>query len=144
MDAVEFRTAIRAMQREIGERCRIWASINERSDEMALGGSIYTNWPNGDVVLRVNADDWGALLDKLRTGWAAHQVEYRRKTIRNMALEIIRITADQGACTDAALRGFHFTAAQVAELGAEACADADAMASNGPFAITHVPQANAA
>ena len=146
MGPKEFRTAIRAMQREIGSRAKIFAGINDRDpgDGAGLDASIYANWPAGDVTLRVQGDDWAALLDALRSGWEAYQVEYTQRLVRKMALEIIRVTAEQGECTDAALRGFDFTAEQVARFGALACADADAIASNGPFAITAAAKANAA
>jgi hypothetical protein len=57
-----------------------------------------------------------------------------------MALRIITITADQGACTDSALRMTgDFTDAEIAAYGAAACEEANRMADAGPFSITTTP-----
>jgi len=60
-----------------------------------------------------------------------------------MALAIIRITADTGGCSDAALRADGFDDAEIARLGGDAVGTADAVASNGPFSIVAVAQSNA-
>lgn len=144
MTPIEIRDAARALAKEIGEKARVYPSIDLNTDSNhALRGSIYTNWPVGDPEVRVEADSWDELFTLLRERWEAHKEEHCRRVIRKMALEIIRVTAERGVCTDADLR-ITFTNAEVERLGADACSDANEIASNGPFEISRIEGANAA
>src|SRR3546814_3527460 len=94
--------------------------------------------------LAAKADTLEDLLARLRALWNEAGARHRAARIRSMALAIIRITAEQGTCTDAALRAGDFTAEEVARYGADAGEAADEIASNGPFSIVSIAGPNAA
>lgn len=144
MTPTEVRDAINAFNTEhtMPGGLDIFFSNNHKGP---LAASIYPDGVTKPCALRVYGDDWATLLDAVRAKWAEHSSIHRTRRIREMALAIIRITAEQGTCTDAALRGDGgFTDAEVSALGSEACADADAIAANGPFSIFTIAGANAA
>lgn len=89
----------------------------------------------------VYADTWRDLLAAGEAEWATRSDQHSEHTIRTMALEIISITADQGECTDAALRA-KFDAADVIRFGEQACAQATEMGGLGPFSIVKLSGAN--
>ncbi|WP_332763999.1 hypothetical protein [Phenylobacterium sp.] len=84
---------------------------------------------------------WRDLLANCEAKWAEFADTHSANLIREMALRIIALTADQGECTDAALRA-EFDAADIARYGESACAQATEMASNGPFSIVTLSGAN--
>ena len=143
MTPTEIRETAKTFANEIGPDATILISIHIRATKL-LFAMICPDGVGRDSALCVSADEWPELFTTLRAKWAERADEYRRKTIRKLALEIIRITAEQGECTDAALRGVSFSATDVARYGAEAVADANAIASNGPFAIVAAAKENAA
>jgi hypothetical protein len=63
--------------------------------------------------------------------------------IKSLTLAIIEITADQGQCTEAALRVAGFSQAEIEAYGTDACAMADYYGSKGPYSVVSVPVANA-
>lgn len=147
MTPKEYAVAIYEFQAEIGSRAHIWTRAGYGqygSREDALAASVYTNWPGNDRVFEVKANEFDDLLNKVKEKWQSYKAEHRARTIRSMALEIIRITAEHGECTDAALRAGTFSDAEVTELGPEACEDADKIAGGGPFKIKPIAIANAA
>lgn len=149
MTPSQLKTAILALQKEIGPRAEIYVSLNTaswRSDEGSLFASVY---PRGlssseEMAFQVSADEGEDLLKKLRDGWAQHSARHRAELIRKMALRIINITAENGECTDAALRGEVFTEADVRLYGDDACEEANRIAARGPFSIITIRGANAA
>ena len=98
---------------------------------------------SGNSALSFDADGWAEMFTTLHKEWAARSEEYERLTIELMALEIIRLTA-AGNCTDSALAGDKFTVEEVKKYGPSACDAANKMASNGPFSIAKVKNANRA
>lgn len=145
MTPTEARAAFLAFEREVGPNADVMMSFNRHSDSTrALHVSVY---PSGiakdDLSFRVDADDWDELLAAVRAKWDEHKDRHRSQTIRKMALEIIRITADLGECTDAALRD-RFNAGEIRAYGKDACADANTIAGKGPFTIKAMKGANAA
>lgn len=144
MTPKEFKVAITALAKEIGPRAELWASIGIEGDH-PLTASVYPTGMCGSAgcAFRVEADDFDELIVTLRTKWAEHKDRYHAEMVRKMALEIIRLTAEHGECTDAALRAV-FNPGDVAFFGPDAIADANKIASNGPFSITAVKGANAA
>ena len=151
MIPLEIKTAVKALREEIGPKCCVSFNIKASSymygedDERAIqvfcqprgGGS-------GNPSFLLYVDTWQEAFDGVRQEWAKISADVARETIRQMALAIIRITADLGACTDAALRADSFTEEDLEIYGADACNMADEMASNGPFSIKLTVGANAA
>ena len=128
------------MAKSIGERTNIYISFSD--SDLPLYAQIHAG---GETRVRARAEDWDELFVKLQEEWDAYASEYRASMTQKMALQIIKITDEQGECTDAALRGsWTFTDADVRQFGPEACAKADEMAGSGPFSITTIAGANAA
>lgn len=88
--------------------------------------------------IEVESDNWENLFALAQERWAEASGEHERQLIREMALEIIRITADMGACSDAALRASKFSHEDVVRYGERACSDANDIAGKGPFSITPI------
>lgn len=146
MTPQEAAAAFRALERSIGDQAYVYVSLNNGryDDSRALTVSIRPNGYSGGEHISITADDFDDLFAKVTAKWAEFKDEYRIRRIREMALEIIRITAEHGICTDAALRAGKFSDAEVTDLGPDACTDATEIASNGPFSITPLAKANAA
>lgn len=143
----EIRKALTDFENEVGPRCEISLSVSSLKRRFGNGQALYAGiYPEGvgrNLAVGVWGGDWAELFANIRAEWDKRKAEHRAKTVRKMALEIIRLTAEFGECTDAALRG-EFSPEDVEFYGAEAVKDADEIAGNGPFAITLMPQSNAA
>lgn len=138
----EIQQALQAIRDGIGDQCYAAIDINAYGDP--LTACIYPDGITNECRLRVRGSEFPEILQKLRDGWAEYKVRHAQQRMREMALAIIRITADQGACSDAALRADRFSQTDIDSYGAEACAKADEMAANGPFKIARLARANAA
>lgn len=136
----------KSFTKEIGPKADIGISLNLDGfpDRGVFLISIWADGLLAGATFRLTADTLDELLLKARAKWAEFKAEHRVSRIREMALEIIRITAEHGVCTDAALRAGKFSDAEVTDLGPDACTDATEIASNGPFSITPLAKANAA
>ena len=134
-----------ALHDEVGPKAYI--SITVRADR--LSGSLYTHGiaPSRDTpdAFDVWSDlrDPIAIVDDLHAKWLAERERRCGRTLERMALEIIRLTAEFGECTDAALRA-EFDPKSIADLAGKAVERANEMASNGPFSIRTTALANAA
>ena len=138
----EARAAFRELAERIGPRCGIHPGINSHGIGVSdLHAAVYPEGIAGSGRFNVSADSYRELIEQIEAQWEERGATYVAKTIRDMALAIISITADQGECTDAALRAT-FDAADVARYGERACAQATEMASNGPFSIVKLAGAN--
>lgn len=143
--AADAREAFKAFANGIGPEADIHVSLvlsrfsSEKNNALSL--SVYPRGFTKDAAFWVDAPDWSSLLTAAKEKWAEHIDEHAARTIRAMALAIIRITAELGECTDAALRS-EFSDAEVRRHGEQACADADDIAGRGPFSITRFGGAN--
>jgi hypothetical protein len=146
MEARLIRHEAIKLERELGPSTELFIMINTRNwsaDKGPISCGIYPRGVGQDRALTIYASSWEEMFTEVRSEWAKHSEKARRNIIRKMALEIIRLTAE-GNCTDSALRGNKFSSEEVAEYGAEACEDANQIASNGPFVIAMIKNANAA
>lgn len=137
----EALTAFRALAREIGPKCEIFPGLNVYSTEGALYTSVRADGLLGKAHFSVTADSYRETIQKIEAEWASKADTHAAKTVREMALAIISITADVGECTDAALRA-QFDAADVIRYGKRACDEATEIAGLGPFSITTLGGAN--
>lgn len=140
----EYQEAIKVLLPTIGPRAEIYTSVCH--DGVLYSASLYATGitRNSELNFTVRANTFAALLKAVQDKWAAHSGDHEKRTVRKMALAIIRITAELGACTDAALRNCgEFDAGQIARFGSQACEDANEIAGKGPFTITHAGKANA-
>jgi hypothetical protein len=150
MTPKEYKKAVSDLAASIGLRAVIYTSLDsdygDFKKDCIFEAAIY---PRGigsaeRCALRVAAADLDELFEKLTAGWAECSARYRAETVRKMALRIINLTAENGECTDAALRGDVFSAGDVKMFGAEACEEANRIAAKGPFSIVSIKGANAA
>lgn len=148
MTPLEFRAASRALAKEIGSKAEISSHFSDYCDE-PLSALVYPrgSFGNGrvhDASFTVRAFSFEDLLNGVRAKWIEYAEAHRQRSIREMALEIIRITAEHGECTDAQLRGStKFSHAEIGLYGEAACADANDIAGRGPFSIVTMGGANA-
>ena len=143
MTPSEIHTAITSLRKEVGYRA--YVSVDIVADDLLRGGDkvvagcLYPDGISGkSVSVRVNGHDFGEVIDLLRFKWSERRESEERQTIRLMALEIINITADMGACSDAALRAGKFSNDDVTRFGDQACEEANRIAAGGPFTITKI------
>lgn len=129
-----------AVRRDAGPKAEILSSIFENGE---CGFSLYPFGITKEGRIFSKAKDWNKASSDLIAKWNAQRSNHRSVALRKMALEIIQITADQGECTDRALR-LTFDQSEIDGLGAEAAELANEMAGNGPFLITRTASANAA
>ncbi len=94
--------------------------------------------------IRVYANSFTGALAALRAEMDTELSKAHAATIRKMALAIMTITADVGACSDAALRGEGFSQSEIDMHGDKACEEATRIGSGGPFQIVRADIANAA
>lgn len=148
MTPKEIQAQLRRIRDDIGKDARVSVYLSydnlTSSTHPAVAATIYPNGIGGHGALRVQADTWDELFTKLTEGWAEASARYKAERVREMALAIIRITAEQGHCTDASLRAADFSGEEVKRYSEEACRDADEIASNGPFSVVSLRGANAA
>ena len=143
MTPIELRSECLKLASEVGPTARVQVGVGAKNDEGAVYLILYAR-NGGEYSFLIYGNDWQALFAEARTKWTVMADEHRVRTVRKLALEIIKITAERGTCSDAALRDAEFTSAEIECYGADACADADAIAANGPFKITAIRNANAA
>ena len=134
--------AARELSQEIGVEANVVISVG-CFGQGYLSGSIYPHGIVNDQRLSIYVEDWDDLIPALRTAWAEHQEAFDRQKTDALALEIIRITHEQGECTDAALR-VEFRDKEIDKYGERACEVANEMAAGGPFQIMRLAGANAA
>lgn len=144
MTPLEIKNELIALRSEVGSKAYISVDISPHNAE-AVSGCIYpTGIGTNGARLSVRGHDWREIIDQMRAAWVAHRDQHTAQMIKDMALEIIRITAEHDECTDAALRAGKFSDADVTRLGDQACAYATEIAANGPFTIVAMRGANAA
>lgn len=146
MTPKEAKLAFDAFTTEIGPNADVFVSLNTGNrPEVAMTASVYPSGisKNSDFNFSVRAEEFEPLLDAARAKWAQHKELHGKQVTKKIALAVIAITREFGACTEAALRGSGFTAHDIKAYGADAVTEANAMADAGPFSIAPAPGANA-
>lgn len=144
MNVQKIQKAVAALAEKVGPQA--YASLNITPHR--ISGCVYTKGigaDNDDVAafsVRAVGDDPAVIISELEAKWLAERESRAGRTIEQMALSIIRLTAEFGECTDAALRAEY--GPLVAELSEAATKHANSMAANGPFSVTVTAAANAA
>jgi hypothetical protein len=139
-----YRAGVARLTAEAGRKAEVFTSVNDSGK--CFRARLYANGICGstDMDFSVEGDTLAELLCKLQEKWAQYSATHRARTTRKMALAIIRLTAELGECTDAALRNCgEFDHTQVTDLGEAACNDANEIAGKGPFTIVAIGGANA-
>lgn len=132
-EAVE---AFKSFANEVGPEARVIVSLNDSKwgKEELLHIGLYPQGLGKDSVFRLNANTYAELLALAQAEWAKHADTLGAKAIRNMALKIISITADEGCCSELSLCKA-FSPAEVKTYGDRACEEATRIGGNGPFSI---------
>lgn len=144
MTLAEVRAALDELCASIGPDARASVSINAGgSTEVCVRAHLYPRGHADRLSISAKGDDLGEAVAMLRAAWGDYERDSSEATIRDMALEIIRITHEHGWCSEAALRGGRFSPNEVAKFGAWACELADKMAAGAPFEIVAADGANA-
>lgn len=145
MTPTEIRDELVAFAEEIGPRAYVGLDIDTHNRRGPVAGCIYPEGIAGSVdrIGGFHGDDFREVIDAMRAEWSSRVTQHRAARIKSMALSIIEITADQGQCTEAALRVAGFSQSEIEAHGADACATADHYGSKGPFSIVTIPGANA-
>lgn len=142
MTPLQVKTELLAFQKDMGPKAEIYASIDLRYNACI----VISGYPQGickSAAFRIEANEWREAIDLAKAEWIKSAEHFRIRMVKEMALEIIKITDELGQCTDAAICGEKWTREDVARYGAEACAKANEMAANGPFSISPADKANA-
>ena len=140
MNAKELKAELVKLSREISPTASVSFYLDGSGGVEAVFCSVYPFGHDYSKTSEENAyfnergDDFAEVIAAIRATWAKQSDHMRRSRVHKMALAIIRITAEQGYCTDAALRR-EFSGGEVVTWGPEACQDANAIAQKGPFAI---------
>lgn len=142
MQAPEIIAALRALAEEAGPKA--YASIVITADPRnAIHISLSPKGLLDDHRVTADADSFEEAFARLRATLEADKARMDKRRIRQMALAIIEISLDQGACSDAALRGTGFSILQIKRHGPDACEEAGRLAAGGPFRIVRTRGANA-
>lgn len=139
----EIASKLRAFEKMVGPKAKAYLNVDSRNMK-PIYFSLYSRGMVENSTLNFEADTFEECFATAETKWAECSDRFRHETVRKMALAIIRITADQGECTDAALRADGFDAADLLAYSKGAVEDANKIASNGPFSIQKLRGANAA
>lgn len=133
--------AFKAFSKSISAKAQCSVSLSTNYGVKAIHALVKPGGYEDDTTFFLHADTFRDLLEQCEAKWVEHSDLFAANTIRRMALAIITITADQGECSDAALRA-EFDASEITRYGERACAQATEMASNGPFSIVTLSGAN--
>lgn len=136
MTPIEISEALKQIRLECGPRTDVLCGVSDgRYRGRALKLTIYVDGVCKNSTVDVESDDWDDLLAKARREMASAIVAQRGKKIKTMALDIIRITFDQGKCTDLAMIEAGHMRDELKLYGSEAERAADEMSGGRPFKI---------
>jgi hypothetical protein len=135
----EAAKAFREFQSDVGPSAAVSISVNTGRHNPSRANLTATVWPDGvgslkNNTIRADGDTYAELFDAIKAEWDKQKDAHGAKTIREMALKIISITADDGACSEFSLCKA-FSAGEVKTYGDRACEEATRIAGNGPFSI---------
>ena len=131
------------VSKSIGPKCQMHLSI-ELKDHHLVSGWMY---PLGDTgperpFIYHSCETFDELLDYFLARWRGLETRVHDELVKQMALEIVRLTGENGECTEAALRQ-KFDPKDIERFGPSALRQADGLASNAPFSIVPSPGGNA-
>ena len=134
MTAAELRAHAARLESALGPNSSVRLSIDTNTGTGPIYVAIY---PQGVLSSHHHfwADGWGEALAAAEAWIATRPVIARAERVRRMALAIIDIKDQDGSVTERRLRAREFSAAEIADLGAEACARAGEICAGAPFEI---------
>lgn len=147
MNILEIHKASTELAAKVGENADVFFSCGQyvQATLYTKGCGSSTNDISAfSVSVQGNEFDFDSekMLQGLEAKWQTEAEKRGGRIVEEMALEIIRLTAEFGSCTDASLRAKY--GGHVAKFADLAVSRANEMASNGPFSIETVARSNAA
>lgn len=99
----EAAAAFLALSKTVGSACQVYVHLSSSLAGPALDAEIYTKGiaRSGGATLSVRGNSYRELLAACEAKWAEHSDLHGSNVIRELALAIIAITADQGECSAA-------------------------------------------
>ena len=144
MEPQEIRAELIALAAEIGPKAYLSVSVSVGEYcGPTVTGAVYPNGMGvGTVSLHTHkSESWADAVAEMRAAWEAHRDLHASNTTKGMALAIIRLTAENGECTDGALR-CEFNQQDIDRYGDAAATLATEMGGNGPFEIVRLGVGN--
>lgn len=136
----DVRAALQALKNLVGSKA--YVSLTMSAGEQVCRCQLYPKDILGKEQIFTSGDDWLSAIQAAANEWAKRADLHAETTTREMALAIIRITAENGGCTDAQLRGAYFEASDVVRYCDAAVERANEMAAGAPFSVTATLGAN--
>lgn len=144
MTPAEIQRALHELQTEVGSKAAVIIQVDGRITALPLYGVIYPGGVGHGEIISATGTDWAEVMADLRARWRNRRERTITNRVEVMALEIIRLAAAHGECTDAALRAnSKISQRDIDEYGARACDLANTMAGRGPYSIIATRGANA-
>jgi len=128
----EIRAQLAALKAEVGSKAEVSFTVGLDSPPAYVYLAPYGLLGKPTLIERGNSFE--ECFEKITSRWRECAESHRAEIVKRIALAIIRLTAELGECSDAALR-VEFDSTEVSRYGQEACELADKMAANGPFKI---------
>lgn len=144
MTPTELSTALLAIKARVGLQADVFCSIDCKYLRQPVTLSVYAYGLTRGTTFRVEGSEFDEVLTAANAKWDEMQARFEGEKIESIALDIIRLTALHGVCTDAALRSDKYSDADLKQFGTRAVEKANEMAANGPFSIQAAEKANAA
>lgn len=143
MTPQEVHAELVALAAEIGPGAHLLVSVTASDYSNGLSGSVYPVGVTGSSVClhTRSAESWEGVISEMRLRWEDHRDLHASNATKGMALAIIRLTAENGECTDGALR-CEFVQQEIDRYGDAAAALATEMGGNGPFEIVRLGVGN--
>jgi hypothetical protein len=138
MTAAELHAQADRLRLLLGKEAHVSLVVSADSWDRADGPRVYIGvYPNGvgSTVTAFTEPTWPEAFAKAEAWIATRPVIARAERVRRMALAIIDIKDQDGSVTERRLRARDFTAAEITDLGAEACARAAELCLGAPFEI---------
>lgn len=137
----EAQAEIDALAKEIGPRADLHLSLSptrqySKKEEAPIYFAVYADGMVGQgPTFSFYAASLREAISVARAKWEEFRETHAARTISAMALEIIRLTDENGEATDAGLRAACFDGDVVARYGKRAAERATEMAGRGPFVL---------
>lgn len=145
MTPQEVRAELTALAAEIGPKAHLSVSVTASDwSKAGASGIVYPVGVGGvgSVSLHTKGcETWQEAIAEMRFRWEEHRDLHASNATKGMALAIIRLTSENGECTDSALR-CEFVQQEIDRYGDAAAALATEMGGNGPFEIVRLGVGN--